>query len=104
LTNAHSPKINISEKEFLNLKSKWLVKNSDLELIEEYLIKNQIINLHPDLTKHLLNQYLSEANIEKVCKILSKNLKPIEDEYLSKLNIYCLINQIKKMKHNLFMI
>ena len=96
LTNAHSPKINISEKEFLNLKSKWLVKNSDLELIEEYLIKNQIINLHPDLTKHLLNQYLSEANIEKVCKILSKNSKPIEDEYLSKLNIYCLIRSDKK--------
>jgi hypothetical protein len=96
LTNAHSPKINISEKEFLDLKSKWLVKNSDLELIEEYLIKNQIINLHPDLTKHLFNQYLSEANIEKVCKILSKNLKPIEDEYLSKLNIYCLIRSDKK--------
>jgi hypothetical protein len=48
------------------------------------------------LTKHLFNQYLSEANIEKVCKILSKNLKPIEDEYLSKLNIYCLIRSDKK--------
>jgi len=96
LTNAYSPQINISEKEFLDLKSKWLIKNSDLELIEEYLIKNQIINLHPDLSKHLLNQYLSEANIEKVCKILSKNLKPIEDEYLSKLNIYCLIKSDKR--------
>ena len=96
LTNAHSPEINISEKEFLNLKSNWLVKNSDLELIEEYLIKNQIINLHPDLSKYLLNQYLSEANIEKVCEILSKNLKPIEDDYLSKLNIYCLIKSDKK--------
>ncbi len=96
LTNAHSPQINISEKEFLSLKSKWLIKNSDLELIEEYLIKNQIINLHPDLTKYLLNQHLSEANIEKVCDILSQNLRPIENEYISKLNIYCLINSNKK--------
>ena len=54
LTNAHTPKINISEKEFLNLRSEWLKKNSDLVLIEEYLIKNQVINLHPKLTKYLV--------------------------------------------------
>ena len=91
LTNAYSPDIDISEKEFLKLRSQWLIKNSDLNLIEEYLIKNQIINLHPDLTKYLLDYYLSESNDDKVCKILSKNSKPIEDEYLSKINIYCLI-------------
>ena len=44
LTNAHSPKIDISESEFLDFRSNWLIKNSDLDLIEEYLIKNQIIN------------------------------------------------------------
>ncbi len=91
LTNAYPPKIDISEKEFLDLRSEWLIKNADLDLIEEYLIKNQIINLHPKLAKHLLDQYISEANVEKTCKILSKNLKPIDDEYISKLNIYCLI-------------
>ncbi len=96
LTNAYSPEINISEKEFLNLRSEWLIKNSDLELIEEYLIKNQIINLHPNLTKYLLNHYLSEAKIEKACGILAKNLEPIEDEYISKFNIYCLIKSGKK--------
>ncbi len=91
LTNAYPPKIDISEKEFLNLRSEWLIKNSDLELIEEYLIKNQIIDIQPKLTRYLLDQYLSESNIEKACKILSKNLEPIDDEYLSKFNIYCLI-------------
>jgi len=96
LTNAHSPEINISEKEFLELKSEWFIKNSSLEIIEEYLIKNQIINLHSNLTKYLLNQYLSEANSKKVCEILSKNSKPIEDEYLSKINIFCLIESDKK--------
>ena len=96
LTNAHSPMKNISEKDFLKLRSDWLIKNSDLDLIEEYLIKNQIINFHPKLTKYLVDKYLSKANIEKACEIFEKNLKPINDEYLSKFNIYCLINLGKK--------
>ena len=96
LTNAYFPKTDITEKEFLKLKSQWLIKNSDLDLIEEYLIKNQIINLHPQLTKYLLDEYLSEANDKKACEILSKNQKPIVNEYLSKINIYCLIKNDKK--------
>ena len=96
LTNAQNPKKNISEKEFLNFKSNWLIKNSDLDLIEEYLIKNQIFNLQPNLTKYLVDQYLSETNIKKACEILSKNIKPFNNEYLSKFNIYCLIYSGKK--------
>ena len=96
LTNAQNPKKNISEKEFLNFKSSWLIKNSDLDLIEEYLIKNQMFNLQPNLTKYLVDQYLSETNIEKACEILSKNIEPFNNEYLSKFNIYCLIYSGKK--------
>ena len=96
LTNAQNPKKNISEKEFLNFKSNWLIKNSDLDLIEEYLIKNQMFNLQPNLTKYLVDQYLSETNIEKACEIISKNIEPFNNEYLSKFNIYCLIYSGKK--------
>ena len=96
LTNAHIPKVNISEKEFLDIRTKWLIKNSDLTLIEEYLIKNQIIDLHPKLTKYLLDQYLSEAEIDKACNVLSKYSKPLKDEYLFKFSIYCLIKSDKK--------
>ncbi len=95
-TNAYYPKANISEKEFLRFKSEWLIKNSDLNLIEEYLIKNQVINLHPKLTKYLVDYYLSVAELEKACQIFKKNLEPISDEYLSKFNIYCLIVDGKK--------
>ena len=102
LTNAYPPNVDISEKEFLDLRSRWLIKNADLDLIEDYLIKNQIINLHPKLTRHLLDQYLSEANVEQACKLLSKNLQPIEDEYLSKFNIYCLIKSGKQEEAQLF--
>ena len=101
LTNAYLPTKNISEKEFLDIRSDWLIKNSDVDLIEEYLIKNQILNLNTKLTKYLVDKYLSEANLEKACDIFSKNTKPINDEYLSKFNIYCLIVSNQKEKAQL---
>ena len=37
-------KIIFFEDEFLKIKSDWLIKNTSRDLIEEYLIKNQILN------------------------------------------------------------
>mgnify|MGYP001288153537 FL=1 len=96
LTNAYYPNKNISEKQFLKFKSQWLIQDSDLDLIEEYYLKNQIINIHPELIKFLVNQHLSESNIDKACEIFSKNSELIIDDYLSKFNIYCLIRNGKK--------
>ena len=96
LTNAYLPQNNISKQEFLKLKSDWLIRNSNLDLIEEYLIKNQIINLNPELAKYLVDEYLSSANIKQACELFFKNLEPINDKYLSKFNIYCLIESGKK--------
>ncbi len=95
LTNAYYPNINIQEDEFLKIKSDWLIKNKDRGLIEEYLIKNQIFNLHPVLSRYLVDQYLSESNITKACEIFNKNTQVIKNEYLSKFNLYCLINSGK---------
>tara|TARA_B100000073_G_scaffold319949_1_gene299256 strand:- start:268 stop:2040 length:1773 start_codon:yes stop_codon:yes gene_type:complete len=92
LTNSYNPTKNITENEFLKIKSNWLIKQKDRKLIEEYLIKNQILNLHPELTRYFVDQYLSEANIEKACELFLENSKAINDEYLSKFNLYCLIN------------
>ena len=96
LTNAYYPNKNISEKDFLKIKSDWLIKHNNLELIEEYLINNDILNLHPELSKYLVDKYLSESQLDKACKIFLNNSKPIENNYLSKFNIYCLINNGKK--------
>ena len=93
LTNAYYPNTNITEDEFLKFKSDWLIKNKNRELIEEYLIKNQILNLHPELSRYLIDQYLSESNVTKACELFSKNTELIDDEYLSKFNLYCLINE-----------
>ncbi|WP_075501403.1 hypothetical protein [Candidatus Pelagibacter communis] len=92
LTNSYYPEINFTKKEFLKIKSDWLIKNKDRDLIQEYLIKNQILNLHPELSRYLVDQFLSESNIEKACEFFLKNSELIKDEYLSKFNLYCLIN------------
>ena len=103
LTNAYYPNENITEKEFLKFKSKWLIKDSNFELIEEYLLKNQIINLHPELMRHLVDKYLSQSNVKKACEIFSKTVEPIEDEYLFKFNLYCLINYGKNEEAQLIL-
>jgi hypothetical protein len=103
LTNAYYPNQNISEQEFLKFKSDWLIKNSNLDLIEEYLIKNQSVNLHPELTRFLVDTYLSDSNIKKSCEIFSNITKPIEDDYLSKFNLYCLINYGKNEEAQLIL-
>ena len=87
LTNAYYPNINIKEKDFLKIKSDWLIKNNNLELIEEYLIKNDILNLHPDLSKYLVDEYLSKSEVDNACRVFLNNSEPIKDNYLSKFNI-----------------
>jgi len=96
LTNSYYPENEISKDQFLKIKSDWLIKNSDLKIIEDYLILNQIVNENVDLMKYLVDQHLSKSNIKKSCEIFSKFKKPIADEYLSKFNIYCLIKNGKK--------
>lgn len=91
LTNAYSPNQNITEEEFFKIKSDWLIKESNPQLIEEYLIKNQIVNFYPDLARHLVDLYLSESSLAKSCQFFSKVKEPINDDYLSKFNLYCLI-------------
>jgi len=103
LTNAHYPVINISKDQFLELKSNWLIKNSNLELIKNYLLKNQIINEHPRLTKLLVDNYLSRSEIQNACEIFSKIKDSIQDDYLSRFNIYCLINDNKNEEAQLLL-
>jgi len=96
LTNAYYPDTNITKEQFSEIKSNWLIKNSNFELIENYLLNNQITNENSDLTKYLVDHYLSQSNVKKSCEIFSKIKDPIQDDYLSKFNIYCLIIDNKK--------
>jgi hypothetical protein len=103
LTNAYYPNQNITDQEFLKFKTKWLIKNSNLDLIEEYLVKNQVTNLHPELMRYMVDRYLSQSDVKKSCEIFSKIKEPLEDEYLSKFNLYCLINYGKNEEAQLIL-
>ena len=103
LTNAYYPDQNITDQEFIKFKTKWLIKNSDLELIEEYLVKNQNINQHPELMRYMVDKYLSRSDVKKSCEIFSKIKEPIVNEYLSKFNLYCLINYGKNEEAQLIL-
>ena len=96
LTNSFPPKQNINTQDFINLKINWLIKNNDLGLIKEFLVKNDYEDFNLSLIKYYLNQNLSLAKIEKSCELFSfiKNLP--KDNYITKFQIYCLINENKK--------
>ena len=96
LTNSYFPSKNISNEKFLKLKHQWLLQNSDLNLIEEYLMKNQKVKNNDKLIKFLINEYLSKSELDKSCEILSNINHISDDEYLTKFNIYCLINDNKR--------
>ena len=96
LTNSYFPSKNISNEKFLKLKHQWLLQNSDLNLIEEYLMKNQKVKNNDKLIKFLVNEYLSKSELDKSCEILSNINHLSDDEYLTKFNIYCLINDNKR--------
>jgi len=102
LTNSYYPTQNISYDKFLNLKHDWLLENSDLNLIEQYLIKNKTIDNNNKLIKFLVDEYLSKSELKKSCNLLSKLDYPMKDDYLSKFSIYCLINKNKKEEAQLF--
>ena len=103
LHNAYYPDQNITDEEFIKFKTKWLIKNSDLELIEEYLVKNQNVNQHPELMRYMVDKYLSKSDVKKSCEIFSKIKEPIVNEYLSKFNLYCLINYGKNEEAQLIL-
>jgi len=101
LTNSYYPDKNISKEQFLDIKSNWLIKNSNFKLIENYISNNRSANRNTKLIKYLVDEYLSRSEIEKACKIFDKIEENIDDDYLSKFNIYCLINNNKREKAQL---
>ena len=95
LTNSYFPKKNISKEQFLIIKSEWLIKQQDLNLIETYLSKNNSLEEGSGLVRYYLDYYLSRSELGKACDIFNKINFEINDDYVSKFKIYCLINSNK---------
>jgi hypothetical protein len=95
-TNAYPPKKNLSSDEFLNLKINWLIKNNRINDLEIFLKNNIEVAQNPKVFKFLINEYLSSANIKSACDKIKFIDKKIENNYLDKFTIYCLINDNRK--------
>ena len=95
LTNAYQPQKNITEAEFLNLKSNWLIKHNNLELIKKYLLVNKDLKDKSDLIKFYIDEHLSRGDIINSCEIFKHHKDNFKDEYLTRFRIYCLLNDKK---------
>ena len=95
LSFAYPPK-GMSEKEFINFKINWMIKNKKIDLIEKFLKQN---NTFPDkkrLIQYLVDHNIAKANIKEGCQKINFLDKSIRDSYLEKFKIYCLIFNNKK--------
>ncbi|MAH89965.1 MAG: hypothetical protein CMI78_01800 [Candidatus Pelagibacter sp.] len=92
---------NLSEKDFLNIKINWLIKNKRDDLIEEFLTKNNDFPNKNKIIQYLVDRNISKANIKIGCEKVNFIGKDIKDPYLEKFKIYCLIFNNKKSQAQL---
>lgn len=95
LTNSYFPKEDITEEDFIDFKSQYLIKNNDKNLIKLYLKKNKKNIYNSKLIKFYINDYIENADLENACKIFDE-IKYFSDDYINKFQIYCLIDQEKR--------
>ena len=97
---SYSPK-NLSEKDFLDLKINWLIKNKKDNLVEQFLKKNSDFPNKNKIIQYLVDRNISNANIKVGCEKVNFIGKDIKDPYLEKFKIYCLIFNNKKSQAQL---
>ena len=91
-TNAYPPKKNLNGEEFLKIKIDWLIKNRRHRDLETLLQKNPEVSQHPKAIKFLVNEYLSSAEIKLACEKVAAIGKEVQNDYLDKFQVYCLLN------------
>ncbi len=97
---AYAPE-NLSEKEFLDIKINWLIKNKKDKLIEQFLTKNNDFPNKNKIIQYLVDRNISNANIKVGCDKVNFIGKDIKDPYLEKFKIYCLVFNNKKAQAQL---
>lgn len=95
-TNAYSPKKNLDSKEFLKIKIDWLIKKKRIKNLETLLSKNIEVGQNSKAIKFLINEYLSSADIKSACDKTNFIDSKVQNDYLEKFTIYCLINNDRK--------
>jgi len=95
-TNAYPPKTNLTSEKFLKIKIDWLIENRRFQDLETLLKNNPIVGRETKAIKFLVNEYLSSADIKSACEKTNFIDKDIQNNYLDKFTVYCLINNDQK--------
>ena len=86
----------MDDKEFVNLKVNWMIENKRSDLIEKFLKQNDKFYNKKKAIQYLVDENIAKANIKKSCDKISFLDKNIQDPYLEKFKIYCLVFNDKK--------
>jgi len=95
-TNSYPPKKNLTTDEFLKIKIDWLIDKKRIKDLEIFLKGNPEVGGNSKAIKFLINEYLSSADIKSACEKINFIDKEIQNNYLDKFMIYCLINDNRK--------
>jgi len=95
-TNSYSPQKNLNSEEFLKIKINWLIKKNRIKDLETLLKANSEVGKNSKAIKFLINEYLSSADIKSACEKINFIDRKVQNAYLDKFTIYCLINNERK--------
>ena len=95
-TNAYSPKKNLDSEEFLKIRIDWLINKKRIKDLEILLKDNFEVQQNSKAIKFLVNEYLSSGDIKSACEKTNLMDSKIQNDYLEKFKIYCLINDDRK--------
>ena len=95
-TNAYPPKKNLSSEDFLKIKIDWLIEKKRIKDLEVLLKNNIVVGQNSKAIKFLINEYLASANIKSACEKINFIDSTVQNLYLDKFIIYCLINNDRK--------
>ena len=85
------PPQGMTEKEFVDLKINWLIKNDRANLIESFLKQNEEFDSKSKAVQYLVDKNIASADIKEGCKKIKFIDAKIKDPYLEKFKIYCLV-------------
>ena len=97
------PPQGMTEKEFVNLKIDWLIKNDRVKLIENFLKQNQEFASKSKVVQFLVDKNIASANIKDGCDKIQFVDAKIKDPYLEKFKIYCLVLNKKNSEAQLLL-
>ena len=95
-TISSPPSQNMSNEDFIEYKLDWMINNQRQDLISAFLNKNKEFPNKEKIIKYLVDQNISQSNIEQACEKIALLDNSIRNSYLDQFKIICLIKDKKK--------